>query len=839
MLSKQMEGKLMAETKQGEYQIDFESLIKVLGVNLYANPKASIRELIQNANDSLVRRGEVDAFTPAIRIKAHREAGQLVLEDNGAGMVEEEVITYLASIGGGRTRSERQRLMTTNQQAAQMLIGQFGIGFLSSFVVADRVIVNTCSFSDGDPVYWECEGTTEYQIGLGQRTTPGTEITLFLKPAQYGLLEEDVLREAIIRYADFISFPIYLNDGPQVINSMNAPWHLDATEFEYVQYIERRYGVAPLSLKSITVEQEDLQVMGALFIPPQSAKFKQRLRSVDLFQKRMYVNEDLNLLPEWAGFVCAILDCPTVELMASREAAISENESYRTLQKYLGEAVTDFVKRLAQYERPVFLEVIRQHDWRVLHGAIRNDEFFDQVKDLIPLHSDMGPITMSKYLQRIPPRPGNLKTIYYIPGEQPLGQQQSSLFKAQGIPIIQADMAAVQFLKKYAHRVENVDLRELAFGVIDLMEPAEDAYWRTLEARYQELGIVAKAVKFEPMEMPGMAVRQSDYDQNRLIEQILGGTNSLTDLMDRAGKEKSDAYGLAFNIANPIVQQLNDYEGDPTVLNTALRAIYASALLSACVELTPELSQGVAHDQMRIIELLLEQAGRIETGQTVGPYDISLFAAMQNRQTGRRLLKMAHDQCRSGNLEQAEALLLKAAEIDFEGQYTAYINLGAIYANQDRYKEAQVALTKAIEIAPEKEDAYIALAQSLEAQQLWTQAATTHKKIGELSAEFRLVAQIKMALCLNKAGQVEEAIAELNQLREDNPQEAQVYIALAQLHEEQQRWDEAIQVYEQASALDPELAVKAKIEELQRERTLTVDPCRQSRDDKHSSDEGG
>ena len=612
-------------TQAGVFQVDFESLIKVLGENLYANPKAAVRELIQNASDSCVRRQVEQFFAPAIHIRADREQRLLIVEDNGAGMVQEEVIRYLASIGGGRTREERKRLATSDQQAAQMLIGQFGIGFLSTFVVADRVIVDTCSAQHSLPVHWVCEGTAEYQIGQGDRREPGTRVTLFLKPAHYDLLEEDALRTAIVRYADFIAFPIYLNGSPRPVNRMNAPWHVDAAEAEYAEYLKHRYGVAPLALEPIAVERDDLQVAGALFIPPRKVEFKRRLRSVDVFQKRMYVGEDLQILPEWGGFVCAVLDCPTLDLVASREAVISERPSYKALQEYLSQAVTAFVRRLAERERPTFLEVIRQHDWPVLWGAIKNDMFFDQVKDLIPVPSDAGLLTVPQYLERVPARLGNIKTIYYVPGEQPSGQQQSTLFKARGVPIFQADIAFEQFLKKYADRGENIGLRQMVSGVIELMEYAEGPRWRALEARYQDLGIVAKAVRFYPPEVAAMAVRQADYDQERLIEQIVEGSRTLLDFMSRVGHEKSDAYGLCFNVDNPIMQRLAEYEGDPTVLRTALRAIYASALLAAGVELTPELSQEVAHAQMRIVELLLEQANRIESGETTGPYAPSVY----------------------------------------------------------------------------------------------------------------------------------------------------------------------------------------------------------------------
>jgi len=614
-----------SDARRGTYQVDFESLIKVLGENLYANPKAAVRELIQNASDSCVRRGTVQAFNPAIHITAQLQEPVMVVEDNGAGMIQDEVVHYLASIGGGLTREARKRLMTSDQDAAKMLIGQFGIGFLSAFVVADRIIVDTYSVNGGIPVRWMCEGSSEYQIGTGERTKPGTKVTLFLKQAHYDLLEEETLRSVIVRYADFIAFPIYLNDDSRPVNRMQAPWHTDASEIEYAEYLKHRYEVTPLALEPINVESQNVEVQGVLFIPPRTAGFKRRLRSADLFQKRMYVGEDLNILPDWAGFVCATLDCGTLDLVASREAVISERPSYKALQNTLAESVTAFVKRLAEYDRPTFQEVIRQHDWPVMWGAIRSDFFFEKVKDLIPILSDMGPLTLPKYLERIPARFGNTKTIYYVPGEQPLGQQQSNLFKARGVPIFQADVVAEQFLEKYANSDENLYLRPMISGAVELMEFAPGAQWRNLEARYQELEIVARAVRFYPPEMPAMVVRQADYDQDRLIEQVMDGSRALLDFMGRVGKEKSDAYGLCFNVDNPIIQRLTTYTGDSIVLKTALRAIHASALLAAGVELTPELSQSVAHSQMRIIELLLEQAERIKSGQTVGPYADSQF----------------------------------------------------------------------------------------------------------------------------------------------------------------------------------------------------------------------
>jgi len=390
------------------------------------------------------------------------------------------------------------------------------------------------------------------------------------------------------------------------VNRMHAPWHSDATESEYAEYIQHRYSVLPLALEIITVERPELQAKGVLFIAPRTLGPAHKSGVVDLFQKRMYVNEDINVLPEWAGFISGVLDCPTLDLVASRESVISNRPSYKALQDYLAQCVVSFVQRLAEHERSTFLGIVHQHEWTIMAGAIYSDFFFDQVKDLIPFPSDTEPLTLPKYLERVPARLGGLKTIYYVPAKQLMAQQQSSLFKARGVPILQADPIAEQFLKKYAERTENVHLRSMDSGVVELMEYADDARWRALEEHYQDLGIAAKGARFSPSDMPAMAVRQADYDQEQLIEQMMDGSRAVLDFMGHVGRKRSDAYGLCFNIDNPIIQRLVEYRGDQTILHAALKAIYSSALLAAGVELTSELNQEVAHAQMHIIELLLE-----------------------------------------------------------------------------------------------------------------------------------------------------------------------------------------------------------------------------------------
>jgi molecular chaperone HtpG len=595
--------------RYGTFRVDFDSIIKILADNLYANPQSAVRELIQNANDSCVRRQAVADFPPVIRIMTDNAQRTMVFEDNGSGMLEDEVIRHLASIGGSNTREQRKRLETANSQAASMLIGQFGIGFLSAFVIADEVVVETCSTDNGASVRWECQGSTSYTIQAGNRETPGTAVTLVLKPQHYDLLEEAVLRDVIVRYADFISFPIYLNDSRQPVNRLHAPWHTDASELEYADYLQHRYGVAPLALEPIAADDGEFHLRGVLFVPPRTELFRRRLRAVEIFQRRMYVGEELHLLPEWATFVYAIIESSSLELVASREGVIEHRPGYERARDYLQQAVGGFISRLAAHERGTFEEIVRQHPWAVIAGAVHNDAFFNWVKDLIPLQSDAGPITLPKYLSLVPQRFGAYRTIYYVSGEGVLGPHHAALFQAAGVPILRVDVMTEQLLRKYADRTPGTGLRQVESGVVELVEPEGDPAWQGLERRYADLGITARAVRYRPAELAAIAVREADYDRERVIAQVMDGSRPLQDLMTKEGTALPGAYGLCFNVTNPTIHRLTQFGvvGEPEVLDTVLTALYGTALLGAGVLPAPELNQQLAEAQTSIIDLLLRQ----------------------------------------------------------------------------------------------------------------------------------------------------------------------------------------------------------------------------------------
>lgn len=203
-------------------EFDFQGLIQLLAKNLYSEKRVFIRELIQNAHDGILRRQsrEPDAFTPRIDVESRPDELQFIIRDNGLGMDLNDIREYLAVIGRGATRLEKGDVTG--------LVGQFGIGFLSAFIVAERVEVETRKVGDDDGWKWSNSGTEDYTVTKVSKDSFGTTVTVFLNgEADKGVIHPEEVDNVIRKYADMLKVPIHLNGSREPINQMIMPWERD------------------------------------------------------------------------------------------------------------------------------------------------------------------------------------------------------------------------------------------------------------------------------------------------------------------------------------------------------------------------------------------------------------------------------------------------------------------------------------------------------------------------------------------------------------------------------------------------------------------------------------
>ena len=207
---------------KGRFQLHLPGLLKVLAEHLYSTQRVGVRELIQNAHDSCVRRAlerSEPGYRPRIDLTIDPTNRLLRVADNGSGLSEREIHDDLTVIGRGYTRELRERLVTDDPTLSRELIGQFGIGFLSAFLLASEGTVETRPVG-GPPLRCSSTGDEEFDLAVGDRLEPGTTVELRLKPSSLFLLHEDNLVEVVREYADFVPTPIHVHD------SQSRAWHL-------------------------------------------------------------------------------------------------------------------------------------------------------------------------------------------------------------------------------------------------------------------------------------------------------------------------------------------------------------------------------------------------------------------------------------------------------------------------------------------------------------------------------------------------------------------------------------------------------------------------------------
>ncbi|MEO0248110.1 MAG: ATP-binding protein [candidate division WOR-3 bacterium] len=332
-------------TSTGQMRINLPGVIKMLGESLYSDPSVAIRELIQNANDTCIVRRAVDSNAPPPEIKIDFNAWDhtLIVEDNGAGLTTKEVEEFLTVIGRSHTDEVRRWLEEEGQlPLAERLIGRFGLGLLSAFMIADRIEFDTLSYQTGaEPIWWACSGGQEYETGPGTKKESGTRVTIKVDAKHIGLLNEERLTELIRLYADLLSVPIYLGYSRTPVNTMTAPWHREwegetVPEAEYQQFARRRFqDVSILDIIPVSIVEDEgrFKVGGVLVIPKQPLAIVREHGDAIVYVRRMFVcKDDRTVLPEWAKFVKGIVESPNLRETTSRES-VRRDESLLRVQQ--------------------------------------------------------------------------------------------------------------------------------------------------------------------------------------------------------------------------------------------------------------------------------------------------------------------------------------------------------------------------------------------------------------------------------------------------------------------------------------------------------------------------
>ncbi len=377
------------QPKIGEMSFDFEGLIQLLAGHLYAEKKVFIRELIQNAHDGIQRRAVEDPGF--VRERGHIdiltdltvEPGRIVFRDNGVGMTEDDLVRFLSTIGSSGTRAAREQIPE--------LIGQFGIGFLSGFVVGETVEVRTRHHAAAPEQgrLWTNSGNKDYTIAPCTLAEVGTEVTVYLASvSDRGLIHEDAVKAVVRQYADMLRVPIRVNDpdhrGPP-INAMVMPWERESASpaearLDAIVYLEKRVPDSVLEVIPVNLDEgqgaERVHAEGLLYITRTRVVMRDTPRTVRVFLHRMFLGEDAkDLLPAWATFVNGIINTASLSPNAARDN-FTHDRSFERLRERLGGIIVAHFDALARREPERLSKILRYHDLAIKAACYYYEPFF-------------------------------------------------------------------------------------------------------------------------------------------------------------------------------------------------------------------------------------------------------------------------------------------------------------------------------------------------------------------------------------------------------------------------------------------------------------------------------
>ncbi|MBM4371043.1 MAG: molecular chaperone HtpG [Deltaproteobacteria bacterium] len=448
----------MAEATIHEFQTQAREILDLMVHSVYSHKDIFLRELISNASDALDRlrlRGLEEpalaeaAGTPEIVLASDAAARTLEVRDNGIGMNRDELVQFLGTIARSGTREFAEALRAARGGgASEGLIGQFGVGFYASFMVAKRVQVLTRRAGAAQGWLWDSTGDGTYSIREAARDAPGTTVTLFLRDAdeEAGIADytrEWVLRGIVRKYSDFVSYPIRL--GEATLNSMKAIWTRpegEVTEEEYTEFyrhLTRDWG-EPLS-RIVSRAEGTSEFRMLLYLPgraPADLYWRDAPHGVHLYIRRVFIMNDCEaLLPFHLRFVKGVVDSEDLPLNISREL-LQQDRNVRIIRRNLVKKVYDTLGTLRTTDRSRYETFWREFGRVLKEGLLQEPGDRETLLDLALFESSRGEglTTLAEYLERMP---AGQKEIYYLTGRSRQAQEGSphlEAFRARGVEVL-------------------------------------------------------------------------------------------------------------------------------------------------------------------------------------------------------------------------------------------------------------------------------------------------------------------------------------------------------------------------------------------------------------------
>lgn len=567
--------------KKGEISVKAENILPVIKKWLYSDKDIFLREVVSNASDAIFKFERLVGIGKAekaeneeyqITVSFNKEKKTLTIADNGIGMTEEEVINYIAQVAfsGAVDFLEKYKDVTD----ADGIIGHFGLGFYSVFMVADSVEIDTLSYQpDAAPVKWICDGSSSYEIGVGERTTRGTTLTLHIGEEGMEFLNEYRLQETLKKYCSFIAYNIILIDEnkekkeeeepEKPLNDTHPIWlknPKDCTDEEYKQFYKDVFHDYndPLFWIHLNVDAP-FQLKAVIYFP----KLRDNIDLMEYGEIKLYYNQVFvadnikEILPEFLMVLRGVVDCPDIPINVSR-SFLQNDGSVAKISNLIARKVSDKLHSIFTDDREQYNKYWDDIQLLMKYGCIRDSKFFDRMKDAVLFKTVDGEyLTLAEYFDKREDKEN--KVVYYTDNK---AQQAANieLFKSNGLEVVECSHPIdPRFTMEFEMKEEGVKFCCVTAELPDTLTSGQSVNEEDMTALTElfrsALGkenLVVKGEYFKEEKTPAVLTQSEQTKRYQNISRSFGGMTM----------DFPEEYEIILNLSNPLICKMLSMKQD-------------------------------------------------------------------------------------------------------------------------------------------------------------------------------------------------------------------------------------------------------------------------------------
>jgi molecular chaperone HtpG len=606
--------------EKGTISIHTENIFPIIKKFLYSDNEIFLRELVSNAVDATQKVKRLSSLGQynqelgdlTIQVSVDEKAKTITISDKGIGMTAEEIKKYINQIAFSGATEFMEKFKEAND--ANEIIGRFGLGFYSAFMVADKVEIQTLSYQEGaEPARWICDGSTEFEITEGNKQERGTDVVLYINSESEEFLQENRIQGILDKYAKFLPVPIQfgtrsesVEDGedekgekkyktievPNIINNTTPIWTkqpADLNDEDYLSFYRELYPFAedPLFWIHLNVDYP-FNLTGVLYFPKLKNDFEVQRNKIKLFSRQVFITDEVkDIVPEFLMLLHGVIDSPDIPLNVSR-SFLQADSNVKKINSYITRKVADKLNELFRKDRKAYEEKWKDIGLFVKYGALSEEKFYEKAKDFLLLTNTAGEYyTLEEYNAKVrdfqTDKNGTTVYLYTVDEERQHSYVQAANKKGYDVVVMDSPIDN-HFMQHLEMKLDKVSFKRVDADVLDKLIQKEDVQTHQLTEDEQKMvkEVFDKAINNTNMKVEVESLSAGELPVTITMEEWMRRMKDMARMGGGGGMNfygsLPDTYKVAVNGNHKLIQRI--LQSDDTHKVQLARQAFDLALLS-------------------------------------------------------------------------------------------------------------------------------------------------------------------------------------------------------------------------------------------------------------------